>query len=127
MVLVGDLFDEHGELKTYHELGVTWFEYMKRTGAISSNWKRLIRGNTAGKLNQSLFDRLCKMKNRNWEIYDLLIKDESAIGKYLFRWENEENVIMDREEYAKAFRYLYMITKSTTNATSNTDYSYVKS
>ena len=107
IITVSDLLDDRDNFKTAQDLNVNWLELNIVLASMPSDWKNVLFSNQEGVCEASLFEKFSKIKTTSKYAYNLLIADKEFVLKYCQRWEDVENVMINKENYYKAFQNLY--------------------
>ena len=96
-----------------YQIKTNWLEYESLKKAIPREWIEILRHHQVN--DEEYLTKLERLENTNkvtGSVYKELIINENMLCKYSQKWEKEYELIIDYDEYAKAFNKINRMTES---------------
>ena len=108
ILFIEDLVKENGQYKNSVQLNVNWLELEQIKSAIPPNWKKLLNSECNKVPKPNKYTELCKVKDRNKRVYNMLAYDKIALERYRIRWNAQGWDINCYEEFESEFKRLHI-------------------
>ena len=108
-----------GRIRDHNDLGVNWLDWASLVNALTPLWRQWIKSSCVSNC-RPLIDQFRNVKNLSRILYNRVIDDEYHPVKYVRRWRDEEDIIIQLNELQDAFERI----ESCTNTVKLRDFQY---